>query len=306
LYFWALLRGVIGLTFFPSPESQHYLNRMDRELITHYDIHFHIHYWGATFSYFVHPVHKHSFYEVCYVVEGKGTYVEAGITYSLAAGSVFMTRPNRLHQIQYGQNMVMLFVGFEVDHSKSLSSLMNLYDTLIDQGHVLVKAEEIAATVYAWKALWEQAADPSEHFDIILNQLSLTLLCSFHQSFSFRRKSKIIHRNSDHFENLIAQAKRFIKDNLSQDIGVESVANYLYISRRHLTRIFGEKRMSLTGYLREERIGRASELLKTTQITIKDIASMTGFHSLHYFTRIFTIETGISPARFRKKFEGYE
>ncbi|MCD9023542.1 helix-turn-helix domain-containing protein [Cohnella sp. NL03-T5] len=288
------------MSFLPSPESQHYLNR-NVPFIAGDDIHFKIHYWGTTFSHFVHPMHKHSFFEVCYVVQGRGVYLEAGMSYSLEPGSIFMSRPERLHQIQYGRDMIMLFVGFDVDKKNCTANSLMIYDILKNTGHVLVHANSASYTAYVWKALWEQASDPPLHFNSILNQLSLALLCSFHQSFTIRQKSRAPLRDREFSNCLIDQAKQFIQDNLSQDISVEDIANYLYISRRHLTRLFMEEGISFTSYLLEKRIERACELLHNKHILIKDILESTGFHSVHYFTRIFTREVGITPARYRDR-----
>jgi transcriptional regulator GlxA family with amidase domain len=40
-------------------------------------------------------------------------------------------------------------------------------------------------------------------------------------------------------------------------------------------------------------------LLKTTDLSIRDIAQETGFPDVHYFTRVFTASMRSSPGRFR-------
>ena len=89
---------------------------------------------------------------------------------------------------------------------------------------------------------------------------------------------------------------------MSQPISVEDVACYFFISRRQLARIMAKHGETFSGYLRKVRMERASLLLKNKKIPIKDIAFMTGFQSLHYFTRIFKREVGMTPARFRRMF----
>ncbi|WP_222708492.1 hypothetical protein [Paenibacillus sp. N3.4] len=37
-----------------------------------------------------------------------------------------------------------------------------------------------------------------------------------------------------------------------------------------------------------------------SEIAIKEIAKVTGFDSVHYFTRVFTNKIGVPPAMFRK------
>jgi AraC-like DNA-binding protein len=40
--------------------------------------------------------------------------------------------------------------------------------------------------------------------------------------------------------------------------------------------------------------------MQTTILSIKEIADITGFSSVHHFTRVFKKETGETPARYRK------
>ncbi len=291
--------------FSPFLQSPLFLNRRLTHLSgSHID--FYIHYWGAITSCFEHPVHKHSFFEVCYVVQGEGVYFEEGTSFPLKAGTLFISRPDKYHQIQYGSEMVMLFVGFAMDTDKEADNATNnakhVYRSLYETNQIIVNGKEVANTVYIWKALWEQAANPPVFFDFILEQLACSLLCSFHQTFTVQQTVKINGDRVDNSGQLIDQAKLFIRDNLTQDITVQDVANYLFISRRHLARLLAKEGESFTGYLRKQKIERASSLLKHQDIPIKEITMRAGFHSLHYFTKIFTKEVGITPAKFRKMF----
>jgi AraC-like DNA-binding protein/mannose-6-phosphate isomerase-like protein (cupin superfamily) len=280
-----------------TADSHLFLNRSVTRLSGE-EIDFIIHYWGTTVSRFEHPVHKHSFFEVCYVTQGEGVYMEEGRTFPLCRGTVFLSRPNKFHQIQYEKDMVMLFVGFEIDEKCAKTSALQEYLSLKETEHFLTRFEKAATTVYIWRALWEQAANPSVGFDSLTHQLAYVLLCSFQQTFTVRPKSKPSPIQDS--GSLVYQARLFIQDNLSQIISATDVANYLYVSKRHLARLLAQEGESFTSYLRKKQIERAVHLLKNKDIPIKDIAGMAGFNSVHYFTKIFTKEMGASPARFRR------
>lgn len=99
------------------------------------------------------------------------------------------------------------------------------------------------------------------------------------------------------------QAKLFIRDNLSEPLKLEDVANYLHISSRHLSRIFStELCESFSNYIRKERVKEAACLLEMTNIPIKEIADVAGFGSVHYFTRVFTTMMNVSPAKYRNDY----
>jgi AraC-like DNA-binding protein len=103
---------------------------------------------------------------------------------------------------------------------------------------------------------------------------------------------------------LLHRAKLFVKDNLAQPLTLEDVAAYLHISPRHLSRLFSiQLGVPYSSFVRQERIRAAAELLATTDRSIKHIAEETGFASVHYFTRVFTAEKGVTPGQFRRRRE---
>ena len=51
----------------------------------------------------------------------------------------------------------------------------------------------------------------------------------------------------------------------------------------------------------ETRMETARRLLATTSLTIKEIAALSGFTTLEYFSRAFTSATGLAPTEWREK-----
>ncbi len=104
------------------------------------------------------------------------------------------------------------------------------------------------------------------------------------------------------YSPLVYQAKLYIRDNLSQRLKLNEIADYVHISSRHLSRIFkAEMGQSFSSYVRTERIRKASLFLSDTDLTIKEISEAIGFDSVHYFTSVFTKEMGMSPGKFRQQ-----
>ena len=80
-------------------------NRLNRSalLLPGPGVTFRVHYWGGNSKHFDNPVHKHSFFEVCYVLDGKGEYEEFeenGAVHPLRAHTLFFSRPGVVHQIR--------------------------------------------------------------------------------------------------------------------------------------------------------------------------------------------------------------
>ncbi|MDA8352423.1 MAG: helix-turn-helix domain-containing protein [Firmicutes bacterium] len=65
-----------------------------------------------------------------------------------------------------------------------------------------------------------------------------------------------------------------------------------------MSRIFvSESGINFSIFLQKERLQKASTLLKSTDLSINQIAERTGFSTVHYFTRVFTstMFTGTIP-----------
>src|SRR4051812_12630955 len=73
------------------------------------DVSFYVHYWGGLTKHFTNHVHKHSFFEVCYVWDGNGFYEEGQQRFELSSGSLFMSRPHINHQISSETGLFLLF-----------------------------------------------------------------------------------------------------------------------------------------------------------------------------------------------------
>lgn len=61
-----------------------------------------------------------------------------------------------------------------------------------------------------------------------------------------------------------------------------------------------ETGMSVHEYVIQERLKKAAVLLQETTSTITEVAALTGYASIHHFTRQFTARFGVSPSKYRK------
>jgi DNA-binding response OmpR family regulator/two-component sensor histidine kinase len=84
----------------------------------------------------------------------------------------------------------------------------------------------------------------------------------------------------------------------SESFNTEKLAEDLNISRRHLHRKFsGLTGMSSSEYLRDFRLQKASELLKTnTELTVNEVAFQTGFKNASHFSRLYKEKYGKNPS----------
>lgn len=94
----------------------------------------------------------------------------------------------------------------------------------------------------------------------------------------------------------LKKAISYIRLNYQSDITITDVAEYVEISERYLRKLFAQHlNLSPLDYLNQIRINKSIELLRNTEMSVKEICFLCGFKSPQYFSRIFKQQTGVSP-----------
>lgn len=264
---------------------------------------FRVHYWGVMPKHYNNLLHKHSYFEVCYVVDGDGEYIEGDCVYKLEKNKLFLSRPEVLHQIKSESGLFLLYIGFELIESESNDKWLKVMEQIKECTEFLIEVEEEASFVLLWESLLFHASKKDHlFFEEILLNTAYSLLLSLLERFS---RPTLYHYLNQEVSNeeaspILSQAKLYIQDNLSDALKLNDIAKHLHISSRHLSRIFvKELGVSYSEYVKNERVQKSVTLLKTTNLSIKDISEQTGFKNVHYFTRVFTATVGNSPGNFR-------
>ncbi len=108
--------------------------------------------------------------------------------------------------------------------------------------------------------------------------------------------------NEDDKEELVNQIKMYIYNNLDKKLDRQDIAGQFFMSKDYLTHIFkkytGE---SIVSYINGQKLNKAKDLLKSTNIPINVIASSLGFADYTYFSRLFRKEFGLSAAEYRNQ-----
>lgn len=99
-------------------------------------------------------------------------------------------------------------------------------------------------------------------------------------------------------------AKQYIDQNILKNVSCEDVAKQCYISSRHLNRLFIEQEhLSIKQYINAKKTAEIKKLLKTTEMTIKEISDMFGFCNEFYFNTFFKKNVGMTPGEYRRTVE---
>jgi len=93
-----------------------------------------------------------------------------------------------------------------------------------------------------------------------------------------------------------------IRNRLSEDLSLDSIAQWSGMSVRSLTRLFQTKlHITFVQYLKMLRIIRAMELIKDTDLNMTQIAYAIGYSNIAAFSNNFQQLTNMRPTEFRLK-----
>lgn len=101
-------------------------------------------------------------------------------------------------------------------------------------------------------------------------------------------------------DDIINRVEVYIQDHFRENINREDVAAIAYITPNYLSKQFRIKKgMNLRDYINQIRIEEAKRLLLTTNLSVSEVAGLSGYENISYFSTVFRKYTGMSPIDWR-------
>lgn len=98
----------------------------------------------------------------------------------------------------------------------------------------------------------------------------------------------------------ISKAKTYIHDHYRESFSLEDVADYVELTPTYFTKLFKDQtKQTFIDYVTEYRIEKSKELLRQTNLSLKEIAYEVGYKDPNYYSRVFKKWTNLSPKQFR-------
>lgn len=108
-------------------------------------------------------------------------------------------------------------------------------------------------------------------------------------------------KRAENYEVLKEDILAYLEENYGdRELTQTKVADHFCISVYSMSRVFKKQfGVGFAEYINGKRLEKAKQMLQTTEIPIKEIASCAGFADANYFSRIFKKDTGMSPSQYR-------
>jgi AraC-like DNA-binding protein len=253
--------------------------------------------------------HMHTFVELVMVVAGSGTHVFNTEHYPITVGDVFVIPPYTPHGYADTEDLVIYNILFKE------KMLARYHDelTLIPGFHGLIYLEPYYRTVRGFSgrltlspeqivratSLVTRLKDEWDHTyegrSIMVENLFIELLLFYCRQFS---------EDSGPMTRVMPVARTigYLNQHYEESLYLDDLVQIARVSKRSLIRHFKNTTgTSPMRYLQKIRIAKASDMLKTKDRAITQVAMDAGFNDAAYFSLVFKRHTGMTPSEYQQR-----
>ena len=263
----------------------------------------------VTASFLERPLskHRHTQFEISYVLSGEGNYCVGDKTYPMEAGDIFVFSSNEFHYITEVTSapLKLLTVHFEPCYlfGSSFDSLssrcINLCFTHSDNFKNRIVASDAVTLQKILFQIKDELSNHAAESSLLVKSYLNIFLVELIRNHNFVGQSRSFKRKNVH---AIRNAVDYINLHLAEPIALADIAKAVHVSPSYLSALFKDFfQVSLWNYIMSKRIEIAILLLidKNNQSTILEIALQCGFNNTTNFNRAFRKHTGLTPSEYR-------
>ena len=113
----------------------------------------------------------------------------------------------------------------------------------------------------------------------------------------------LLQKKSSVLSKPVIECINYIYVHIKERITIQDLADHTGLSCNYLSRIFKQNLgVSISDYIREQKIEKATHLLRYSDQSIVDIAAYLSFSSQSHFIQIFEGYIGLTPKKYRDKY----
>ena len=245
-------------------------------------------------------MHAHSFHELYFLLSGKRRYCVGHKIFDVSPGNLVVIPQTVLHRTTsinkqgYERYVVYFQEGYVQELIQSVGQ--DNFTAFLDSGCISFSEEDASAL----RGMLEQLANETKKQDFLTSAIEKNLLEQI-ILYSLRHGAKKELEQKEGADK-IQIAARYISEHFSEEITLSDAAAMAFMEETY----FSKKFKQLTGfgfkeYLITTRVKAAENLLKTTNMSVGEIADACGFSSSNYFGSVFKRLLGVSPANYQKE-----
>lgn len=238
----------------------------------------------------IYPSHIHSDIELVYVRGDNGTAICDGKKYSLKHGDFFIVFPNQVHSYSdftiFSNHLVLIISPTQIEKIRKIFFQNYPTSNLING--------DLGITSQLFEAAYDEYSK-NGYNDVVSAYISAV----------FVKLLKNCEMENSYFtQDSVIEILRYCSNHYLENITVDDVANALKFSRSHISHLFAQRvNMSFCDYINSLRINDAVRYLTSTNRTITEIATISGFSTIRTFNRAFLKIYGETPSEYKKNYD---
>ena len=258
---------------------------------------------------------SHPFWEMIYVEKGSVCGINGTKPYILEKGQAIFHHPNAFHNLRTSSKeedcsiIVISFNGelealeqFE-DSIFTLTLRENqIFKEMIEEG-VLVYNKPFGTNMIYQKGnhiAEEIVPGAMQNIRILLEQLLISLYRKQKNKSVDIQQLSMISLSPEY--KLVKEVVTYLEDNIYNNITFTDVISHFTISETKLKKMFREVTgYSVIQYYRKSVIGCIQCHIRQHDLNFTEIADLFNFSSIHYFSKFYKRETGITPREYLKQ-----
>lgn len=246
-------------------------------------------------------LHVHTFYEICYVFQGRGVFRINHRDYVVEPGQLFIAKPGELHEIISDEThpLGIYFWSYTLiaPAKRHNDDTQRLFQSFIDSNICVSNHTGMTASIL--DLLLDEVQRREAGYVEAIQGLVTKLLLETTRSITDIPPQQIEDSAQD---TIVKEAVQYLKDNYARDVSVRDVAAQVHLSERQTARRFREATgFSIKAYLIDLRLKIASQLLLKQNMTVSQVANAVGYTDVRYFTTLFRRQKGLTPSAFQQQ-----
>lgn len=260
---------------------------------------------------FVFAGESHDFWEFAYIDKGSMIFTADGREFLLQGGEMVFHKPNEFHRLEArGLSAPNISVVSFVCASRAMKYFEDKIFKLNGEERKILSAmlrEGLAAFAPLTPRPPVMGMREREDAPFGARQMTFNLLEQFLVALS-RRNERSIRRESrsvgamdeEDYPEEIRRVLGYMDRNLDKKLGVRDFAEAFSMSESALKKLFSlYARRGVIDCFNDRKLRRAKELIREHDLNFTEISEELGFSSVHYFSRLFKLRTGMSPSEYR-------
>ncbi|MDD6174989.1 MAG: AraC family transcriptional regulator [Firmicutes bacterium] len=263
-------------------------------------------------------LHTHDSIQIDYIYSGSARHMVHDNVCDVVHGDIFVIPPFVPHLLSRAEQTDAEVIEFEflpsfinqafdrVTTSEAFWDFAYIEPFLVEENLVKPRLNLAGKIQVEVENLLNEALRENElrrpGFELLIKSLLLKLLVIVGRELTDDLTDSKTRPLFDRHRDAIKGAINYIEEHFTENLTIDSVAKMFMLSPSFFGYLFKNlTSKTFTEYLKDLRIAKAAEMLKTSDKKVIEICYESGFNNLNHFNRTFKQSVGVSPGAYRRE-----